>query len=241
MERPPLDFAETLKKLATLQKTDSGLDELEKLKKGFQKQALDLDSGLAGSKNSLLEAKKGLEDLLKQRKTLEIEMGAMDNKITKYLGQQNEVKNNEQFIALRQEIEKTKEEKGVVEEKVLDCLFREDEQKKKIQDLTGQLALSEKKTEEGKKEIQGKVADCDKAATDKREDRRKQIAELPEDFAAGYVSLREHGKRIAVAQVLEGQVCEGCRMNVPPQTLNEIRKNLAIQRCDCGRYLYVKD
>ena len=227
--------------MVELQRIDSGLDELERLKKNLQQGSATLDANVTALKGKVQEAKKDQEDLMKQRKTLEIEVGALDQKVTKYLGQQNEVKSNEQFLALKQEIEKSKEDKVKIEEKVLEGMFREDEQKKKIQDLAALLSQAEQKAADEKKDNQQKIADCDKAAADKKEERKKQFAVLPEDFAQGYESLRNHGKKIAVAQVLEDHTCGGCHMNVPPQTLNEIKKNIAIHRCDCGRYLYSKD
>jgi uncharacterized protein len=236
-----LDFAETLQKLVELQKTDSGFDELERIKKGFLQEIATLDANLLALKNHVQDEKKAMEDLLKQRKTQEIEAGTLETKISKYLGQQNEVKSNEQFTALKQEIEKGKEDKAKVEEKVLESLFKEDEQKLKIQNLSQQLAQAEKKTAEDKKDIQQKVTDCDKSVLEKQEERKKQLAQIPPEFAEGYEKLRNNGKKKAVAEVQEDQSCSGCHMNVSPQILNEIRKNIAIQRCNCGRYLYVKD
>jgi predicted nucleic acid-binding Zn-ribbon protein len=236
-----LDFAETLKRLVELQKTDSGRDELERIKKGFLQQIATLEANNSALKNHVQDEKKALEDLLKQRKGLEMEVGTLDSKISKYLGQQNDVKSNEQFTALKQEIEKGKEEKGKAEEKVLEILFKEDEQKAKIQNLAQQLAQAEKKTAEDKRDIQQKIEDCDKSAKEKLEERKRQLAEIPSDFAEGYEQLRNNGKKIAVAEVQEDQSCSGCHMNVSPQIFNEIRKNIAIQRCNCGRYLHVKE
>lgn len=236
-----LDMVETLEKLIELQRTDSGLDELEKIKKGFSQDSATLDANVAQLQKSLQDAKKAFEELVKQRKGLEIEAGSLDQKIKKYLGQQDEVKSNEQFTALTQEIEKSRAEKGRAEEKALELLFKEDEQKARNQELAGQLAQAEKKSVEGKREIQQKIADCDKAAQEKKEERKKQLSGLPGDFAEGYEKLRNSGKKIAVAQMLEDGTCSGCHMNVPPQLLNEMKKNRAIQRCDCGRYLYIKN
>jgi predicted nucleic acid-binding Zn-ribbon protein len=236
-----LDFAETLQKMAELQKTDSGFDDLERLKKGLLGQIALLDAEVSVLKNRIQGEKKSLEEMLKQRKTQEIEVGTLDTKISKYLGQQNDVKSNEQFAALKQEIEKSKEDKAKAEEKVLELLFKEDEQKAKVQTLNQQLAEAEKKAADGKKDLQQKIADCDKAVVEKKEERKRQLAGIPEDFAEGYEKLRNNGKKIAVAQILEDGSCSGCHMNVSPQIVNEIRKNIAIQRCNCGRYLYVKD
>ncbi len=236
-----MDFTETLKKLVELQATDSGLDELERLKKKFHQEAAALEATVHGLKGRIQEEKKALEDLVKQRKGLEIEAGAMESKISKYLGQQNEVKSNEQFAALKQEIEKSREEKAKAEERVLEFLFKEDEQKARTQKLNQDLAQAEKKTIEGKNDILQKVSDCDKAAQEKKGERQKQLAGLPEDFAQGYEQLRNSGKKIAVAEAREDHTCSGCHMNIPPQILNEVRKGIALQRCTCGRYLYIKD
>ncbi len=236
-----MDFAETLKKLVELQATDSGLDELARLKKGFHQEIAALETMVNGLKNQIQDEKKVLEDLAKQRKSQEIEVGALENKVTKYLGQQNEVKSNEQYAALKQEIEKSREAKSKAEEKVLESLFQEDEQKAKIQKLAQDLTGAEKKAVDDKKEIIQKIEDCDKATREKKAERQKQLAGLPDDFAQGYDQLRNSGMKIAVAEAREDHACSGCHMNIPPQILNEVRKGIAIQRCTCGRYLYIKD
>lgn len=235
-----MHFAETLKRLVELQTTDSGLDELEKLKKGFLKEITTFEGEVASLKIRIQEGKKAMEDLAKERKTFEIEVGTIDSKIKKYQSQESEVKSNEQFTALKHEVEKGKEDKGKAEERVLETLIKEDEQKLKNQELAKLLDVAEKKAAADKKVLQDKIDDCDKAALGKREERVKQVAGIPEEFAAGYESLRSHGKRIAVAEISEESICGGCKMQVPPQMLNEIKKNIAIQRCDCGRFLYVK-
>ncbi len=236
-----MHFAETLEKLAELQTIDSGLDDLERLKKGFNQEIATLETHVTELKNLIRDEKKVLEDLAKQRKTLEIEIGTLDTKISKYLGQQNEVKSNEQFTALKQEIEKGKEEKAKAEEKVLEFLFKDDDQKAKIQKLNQDLAQAEKKAAEDKKGIQQRLSDCDQSVQEKKGEHQKQLAGLPEEFAQGYEQLRSSGKKIAVAKVQEDHTCSGCHMNIPPQILNELRKNIAVQRCTCGRYLYSKE
>src|SRR5262249_20007853 len=110
-------------------------------------------------------------------------------------------------------------------------------QKQKIQDLTTQVAGGEKKTLEQKETLKAKIADCQKEAVSKKEERVKRLEILTPDFAQGYEALRKSGKKVAVAHVSEDGTCGGCHMNVPPQTLNELKKGMSIQRCDCGRYL----
>jgi predicted nucleic acid-binding Zn-ribbon protein len=224
-----------------LQAVDSGLDELEKLKKRFRADIATLETAVTECKTRLQTEKKAQEELAKKRKTLEMEAGTLDSKIKKYQGQEAEVKSNEQFTALKAEIEKAKQEKAQIEEKELEILFLEDEQKKKIQAAAEDLSGAEKKASEDKKNLDQKIADCEKASTDKNAARQVCLAGLDLEFAQGYEALRHNGKKIALAQVMEDATCSGCRMQVAPQILNEINRNRAIQRCTCGRYIYRKD
>src|SRR5208283_5334277 len=105
-------------------------------------------------------------------------------------GQEGEVKSNEQFAALKAEIEKATQEKAQAEEKELVILFQEDEQKKKIQTANEELARAEKKAAEDKKALEQKIADCEKASEDKKTDRQACLTVLDPEFAQGYEALR---------------------------------------------------
>ncbi len=234
-------MAEALKELIELQHIDSGMDELDKLKKNFLRDIEALNALVSIAKNELAAAKKTQEELSKTRRVLELEVGTLDNKIKKYTLQQNDVKSGEQAAALGHELDKAKADKAAAEEKILELMMSDDDQKAKVQVLTQALADQEKKTEAGKAELNAKIADCDKAHADKVEDRKKQAPKLEEEHLRVYESLRKAGKKIAVAPVDADGVCGGCNMNVAPQTLNQIRKKLDIERCACGRYLYLKD
>lgn len=236
-----MEINETMGQLIELQRIDSGLDELEKLKKGFLQAIADAEAQVARKVEELRLEKKALEELAKSRKTLEIEVGTLETKAAKYAAQEGDVKGQEQLKALEMEIAKAKSDKEAAEEKVLDLLIDEDTKKAHIPLSMQALAEVEKKAAADKQELALKIADCDKAAEEKRKERAAQLGKVEPEFAGGYESLRQHGKKIAVAFVQEDNTCSGCRMSVAPQALNEIRKNIAIQRCSCGRYLYHKD
>ena len=236
-----MESIETLEKLIELQRTDSGFDELEKHRQAFLDQ-LDLNQGkLASLKNLLADEKKALETLSKNRKTHEIEVGTLDTRLARYQTQLDEVKSNKEYEALKVEIEKCKAEKGQLEEKVLETLFREDEQKVKIQNVNQQIEAEEKKAAQDKRDLAVKIADCEKAMAEKKAERKTQLAVLPEEYAEGYEALRDRGKKIAVAGIVEGKTCGGCHMTVPPQVLMEIQQNKKISRCVCGRYLFLRE
>jgi predicted nucleic acid-binding Zn-ribbon protein len=236
-----LEPYEILKELVELQRLDSGLDELEKHKKKFLNDIAVLDVNVKVAQNQLQSEKKKLEELVKQRKTLEIETGTLDSHIAKYIKQQNDVKNAEQVTALGQEIEKSKLAKAQAEDKMMEILLQEDEQKIVIKTATQALSDEEKKAVEEKAYAQNKINDCDKAIADKKQERAAQLAKVEAPYDRGYENIRNKGKKIAVGQVTEDNMCSGCNMNVAPQMLHDIRKKTEIVTCQCGRYLYIKE
>lgn len=230
---------EILEKLVQVQRTDSGRDDLERLKKDHLAKIAAIDKQVADLRSRIVTEKKALEEQAKARKTLEIEMGTLETKIKKYQGQEGEVKSNEQMLALQHEVAKAKEDRTKAEERALEGLFNEDTLKAGIQGLQEQLARDEQKAEQEKKDLQSRIGELDKALAEKLSERGAQLKELPDEFREGYEKLRNTNKKIAVAKVSEEQICGGCHMNVPPQILNEVKKGIGIQRCDCGRYLYL--
>jgi len=121
-----VSLTDIINKLVELQTADSGHDHLEKHRQSLLDK-LDLAAAhVSALKNQALEEKKTQESLAKQRKTFEIEVGALETRLTRYQSQLDEVKSNKEYEALKLEIEKHKEEKNKLEEKVLEILFQED-------------------------------------------------------------------------------------------------------------------
>jgi uncharacterized protein len=236
-----LEQNDVLVELIELQRLDSGLDGLEKIKKNFLSDIAAIDANIQSLKDTLQTEKKGHEELMKWRKSQEIEMGTLDSHIVKYTRQQNDVKSSDQVTALGLEIDKRKLAKTVIEENILETLMKEDEQKDQIKKSTQILAEEEKRAAAEKTEIKQKIADCDKAIADKKQERANQLAKVEEPYNRGYENLRNKGKKLAVVAVTEDNNCGGCNMNVPPQVLHEIRQKISIKTCQCTRYLYIKD
>ncbi|MGH7739156.1 MAG: zinc ribbon domain-containing protein [bacterium] len=234
-----MTLTEILDKLVELQTADSGHDQLEKHRQALVDK-LDLERAqITALKTQLLEEKKITDDFSKRRKTLEIEVGTQETRLLRYQGQLEEVKSSKEFEALKAEIEKLKDEKVKSEESILEILFQDDVQKEKMKNLSEQIAADEKKAAEDKVEIDLQVADCEKAMAEKKIERGRFLSELPSEEAQGYEALRGRGKKIAVAAVLENHTCGGCHMAVAPQLLMEVQNGRQINRCDCGRYLYL--
>jgi len=232
---------EVLERFIELQKNDSALDSLAKERQAALDQ-LDLHQAkVKAVEEQMALEKKGQEQLARARKTVEIEIGTKDGQISKYQNQLLEVKSNEQYQALQHEIDAARAEKARLEEKVLEAMFRDDEMKKRIAALSHQAEEDKKKLADERKILEAKVADLQKAAADKRKERDGLVEKAHDEMSSdleSYDAIRKSGKKVAEAKVLDGETCEGCHMSVPPQTLQELRRQTQLVRCVCGRFLY---
>lgn len=233
-----MDAAASLEALIRLQKVDSSLDALERVRQ----EALDaLD--LHGAKLQAIEvrekeAKKALEDLVKERKAAEIEVQSLEGKLAKYQDQLFSVKSNKEYEALQHEIAEAKREKSRHEERVLELMFREDEQRARIKSLEARAAEEREALVRERRDLETRLAECDASLAGRRAERKKAAQEVPEDLRGAYEALRKSGKRVAAAAVQEDGTCEGCRMEVPSQIRVEVGRGDRVVRCGCGRFLY---
>ena len=236
----PIDV---LQRLVQMQKNDGALDSLAKERQAAV-DALDLHQAkVKAVEDQMALEKKAQETLAKARKTVEIEVTTKENQISKYQNQLLEVKSNEQYQALQHEIEKAKAEKAHLEEKVLEAMFKDDEMKKRIQALTQQAEAQKKVLAQERTGIEERIAEFDRAAEAKRQERDAFLAKAREEMEGdveSYEALRKSGKKVAIARIQDGN-CEGCHMGIPPQTLQEVRRATQLVRCGCGRFLYEEE
>lgn len=232
---------DNLKALIQVQEADLAADGLMKARQD----ALDtVDLNEAKLKAFLQqseEEKKTLLELQKAQKAMEIEVASLETKIGKYQTQLFEVKSNKDYDALKSEIENAKTDKARIEDRILEGLFKQDEQRKKIDVLTRQVEDDKKRTAREKTDLQARAVECEKGVQAKREERVRLLAEIDREWAEAYEQLRNSGKKVALAEITEDRMCSGCRMSVPPQTIIEVRRAYQIIRCSCGRLLYTKD
>lgn len=232
------EYIATLRALVALKRHDEASDAVQKRLAAIQ-DALDLH----GVKIQALEerrrdAKKALEELVKNRRQLEIDVQTLENKLAKYQDQLFSVKSNQEYEALQHEIAQVKQQKAKAEEKVIEALLNEDEKKAHLKVLEEKEKEERLHLEEEKKTLEKERGELLQKQKDFEAQRKSFADRVPSDVLQGYETLRASGKRVALAALLEDGTCEGCRINVPPQLKVELNKGMQLQRCSCGRFLF---
>lgn len=200
---------------------------------------------LAARETLVKEEEAGIRDLKDKltsleaaRKQKEGEFKAQEETTKKWEIQLKELKNFREYQVLSREIALGKKDNALREDEILKSLEEEDKVKKELKDLEGRHAGSRDLFTKERADAQEKVTGIDAALKEKgvrQEDLRKQ---LDESLLKKYDRIKRQRNGLALVGAMSGS-CHGCHMNLPPQVVNEVRKNTGIVSCpNCQRILF---
>jgi predicted nucleic acid-binding Zn-ribbon protein len=174
-----------------------------------------------------------------QRKS-ETEMQDHEALLTKLEGQQHQVKTNEAYTALLAEMDAARAaisdaETGILE--AMEQIEQAQEQlaaaQREVDDMVSAIGGEETRIDAREQELDGEIADLRK----RREDVTRSLDP---------VLLRKYervaGRRSPPVAVVTGEICQGCRVGIPPQAFIEIQRGEDIVSCgNCQRLLIHED
>jgi predicted nucleic acid-binding Zn-ribbon protein len=160
--------------------------------------------------------------------------------LAKLEGQQHQVKSNEAYTALLHEMEQSKRAISDAETRILEAM-------EAIEQANRDLASGDRDASAVRERL-----DREERALDEREQRlQKEISELRqrrEEIVGGLdAELLGRYERIAsrrspAVAVVNRELCQGCRVDIPPQSYIEILKGQSIVTCErCHRILIHED
>ena len=186
-----------------------------------------------------LEAARGRQrEIEMERKKLEVEVKAKQDQINRYKNQQLETRKNEEFSALRHEIEMA--EKLIVGIEDREIVLMEEAESLKPALLAAQQAheLEKKKVESHMASLVIRRENLNAIQTTLENERVAATTGIEDDLLDRYNRLFKSKGGIALVTVEHG-VCSGCHMQVNTQTYLEERAEKEIIGCpQCGRILY---
>ena len=227
-----------LKAVIEVQQLDQQVAELTVLIDSLPKQIQTLQSQLDDFIHAHEERKKRLAANLKERKDLEGDIKAIQEKITKHKDQLYQVKTNEQYRAMLKEIEGEERNIRAIEDQVLEKMIEAEEIQKRVQEAAARLEGEKARVAAEIKRLQDeRQKDLDER--ERLQARRKEVAAVLSDSVLGlYERIRSYRTGAAVAEVREG-LCTACNVRLRPQAYNEVRGNEGVLTCEnCSRILY---
>lgn len=233
-----ITVASKLEALLNLQRIDSQLDEIRRVRGDLPEEVRDLEDEIAGYEvrvSKFDEEVAGLNEQIKQRKQAAKDAEAL---IRRYEDQQQNVRNNREYEAIGKEMELQRLEIQISEKKIREFQYQIDQ---KNQEISGtKLRLDERRKDLTNKQSELQVivgeseADEQKLVTE-----REQASKPVEDrLLSAYTRIRGNARNGLAVVMVKRDACGGCFNTVPPQRQADIIAHKKIIVCEhCGRIL----
>ncbi|MDE2236320.1 MAG: hypothetical protein KGK30_00370, partial [Elusimicrobia bacterium] len=197
-----------------------------------------LRAGLEAEKAKGSAAKGRIVALEKQKKEKELELAKHEEEARKHSAQLNQVKTNDAFKALQQEIGFAKQHAGDIETEILQLMESLDEARKQDKTVQAELGVEAKKFEAEIAGHQKRLAERQAAFDAAKAVRDEAAAPIPPDVLRVYDHIRGRGKPDAVVPI-DNSMCSACRISLAPVVIVEATKLKALVICEsCQRILY---
>ncbi len=174
----------------------------------------------------------------KERKDCEKEIVVIREKISKYRDQMTAVKTNEQYRAFQQEIEFAEGHIRQFEDKILEKMVLDEGLESAVKKAEAALNAEKAEVEKEKKVVSERTRQDETELAAKKKHREELVSKISERSYCEYTRLSR--KPPAIAEIRNG-TCQGCRVKLRPQVVNEVRSNSTIRYCEsCHRmWFYV--
>jgi len=230
--------SQKLDALMALQKIDSQIDELLKIRGDLPEEVRDLEDELAGYETRIGKFKAEIEELNQEVVKGKVGMKDADKLIKKYQEQQNNVRNNREFEAISKEMESQDLDIQLFEKKNRETLFRIEKKNIEIADIETRMLGRKSDLIAKKSELDSIIAESTEEERKHRVAREGALGKIEDRLMYSYNRIRQNSiNGLAVVKVRRG-ACGGCFNQVPPQRQADIRERKKIIVCEhCGRVL----
>lgn len=227
-----------LERLIALQKADASIQaETDRIQSTPQAIA-QVDARIRDLEAKLEGGKEGLKTAQKERRSIEGEVEAIKQKLSKYQGQLMEVKTNDQYRAMLHEIEGTKSEIARREERILESMLLADELALQVKGLEKGFQADHQALEHEKAALVTEGSEAETRRSALIAARGEAAQGIDRETLAAYQRVAQMRGGIAVAE-LRDELCLGCRVKVRPHVCQQVRIGDDLFQCDsCGRFLY---
>ncbi len=193
---------------------------------------------LRAAQEAQKEAATAVDVLSKERRVLERELEAHEAQIQKMKGHASEIKTNKEYQAHLFEVELAGKKKGDIEEKILGLMEQIETLQRQAKDAQGRVGEAEREFARDKQKLEQVETSLAAELQDLERRHKAATADVPVDLVARYTKLKVQRKDQALAALRDG-ICQGCRLQLPPQLIAEVKRSNEMFTCDyCHRILY---
>jgi hypothetical protein len=231
-------YLKQIEQLVVLQKVDDEILELQKELENAPKELAQLEE----RHNEILDEKAQLDDkiqaLKKQKELLNNEIESDSLKIKKSKSKLMMVGNTREYHAMMREMDNMEKVNRMREEEktaLAEELVRHKEEQEALDQRADEIG---KQVEEHRAGLEKRIEDANKRLKKLEKDRQKAAKTVPAPVLGRYEFIRQRINNPVIVAV-EGGVCHGCNIAIPPQSFIELQKGQQILSCpNCQRLIY---
>jgi predicted nucleic acid-binding Zn-ribbon protein len=229
---------EELALLIRLQELDSRIDALAEQRRQAPLVVEAAAKPVQEAEAELAKIKASFETLTRDRRDKEQDLKEREDRIEKLKGRGGDLKSNKEYQAHLFEIELAQQEKGTMEERLLEMMDRIDAMQKTVKSQEDVVAVRKREFEKERARLEGELRTTQDEADRLSIDSASLTGQLAPATRQAYERLKSTRKGLAVVAVKNG-ACQGCRLALPPQQIADLRKNEKLLTCTyCHRILF---
>lgn len=193
---------------------------------------------LDDARASAVHHRQDFDALEKQRRQIESTMTEEQSNLQKAQRKLLDVKTNKEYAAMLVEIESFKQKISAHEDKILQLMEQAELRRQEIQGLEQQISGAEQRLTEGRQRNEAELSVLQQTLNERQEARIQAMQRLDRPLTGLFQRLLSSRKGLAVVGIKNG-TCQGCFLTLPPQLMQEVRRNDRILTCShCQRILF---
>ena len=229
---------EKIMALYELQKIDSQIDEINKIKGELPLEVQDLEDELAGLNTRVENINAEIEELNSLTRQRKREVDQAKIMIANYKEQQNNVRNNREFDSLTKEIEYQELEIELAEKRLKEYSVSIKAKKAIIEQTNADLEERNIDYKAKKEELDSIEAETAQQVADLTAKAEKAKEPIDERLLVAYNRIRKNVHNGLAVVTVTRDACGGCFNRIPPQRQVDIRQGKKLIVCEyCGRIL----
>lgn len=224
--------------LYELQKIDSQIDEINKVKGELPLEVEELEDELAGLNTRIENINAEIEELNSLTRQRKREVDQAKIMIANYKEQQNNVRNNREFDAITKEIEYQELEIELAEKRLKEYSAGIKSKKAVIEQTNAILEERNIDYKAKKEELDSIEAETAQQIADLVAKAEKAKEPIDERLLVAYNRIRSNFHNGLAVVTITRDACSGCFNRIPPQRQVDIRQGKKLIVCEyCGRIL----
>jgi hypothetical protein len=231
--------AKQLGTLIRLQKVEIELRKHQAALEQVDRRVVALDASLNEFITAIESKQTRVKDLQQQYRAWESEVQDNGLRIQKSEAKLRSVKTNKEYQSGLKEIEDLKAKGASIEDDMIQCLEEIEGAEIELHKLKTAYDDQRQQLNEQKNTIL-EEADQTRGTLERLEAERDELSRhLSQDLLQMFDRVKsQHPDGLAIVEV-EGAVCKGCHMNIPPQMFNELQREDSLKMCpSCERIIY---